>query len=229
MLMQGKKVNIEISNPDDIKIIYENNSEKKIKHVTADTLYDIILGSMTKVNNGSVNYSSTGILPHTNVRLIEFKEDKTKSSKIYVMKKENIKTKITYYDTVFNNIKIPDILFGVKVVNNKITSSWVCCVKSKNINQDTMLYRFPFSNVFDSTSICWGSNKIYLIKVDEIRNLFKMPGLFLSIPFNDHNYAQANNSKMEFRKLLEYLENNDFDNSWLKPIGSYSDWFNKIN
>ena len=61
MLMQGKKVNIEISNPDDIKIIYENNSEKKIKHVTADTLYDIILGSMTKVNNGSVNYSSTGI------------------------------------------------------------------------------------------------------------------------------------------------------------------------
>lgn len=66
----------------------------------------------------------------------------------------------------------------------RLTKSMVFCVKEPHLLQDgTLLYRFPFSNVYQNGVICWGSGRI-----PSSQSLYTAPmeliSLFWSIPFN---------------------------------------------
>ena len=55
-------------------------------------------------------------------------------------------------------IEYPPSIMIFKVIEGKLTSSYLGCLKSKlDGNEVQKVYQFPFSNINKSGSICWGS------------------------------------------------------------------------
>lgn len=80
-------------------------------------------------------------------------------------------------------VPYPSLLFSVKVVNGKVNETRVFAVKDKYVGADTVLYNFPFGNVYNGGNICWGSNTLPLISgVNEVLN--KVILLFYSAETN---------------------------------------------
>lgn len=58
-------------------------------------------------------------------------------------------------------VPYPPLLFSIRVVNGKVNKTNVFAVKEEDkdkLGDDTMLYNFPFGNVYQDGSICWGGN-----------------------------------------------------------------------
>ena len=226
------EIDFKICSDNTVHIIINNDGIKKSKQITINELVNCLLMAKDqgKSNNDTkIIYEDSLTLANTdNVSTVRVLNCEEKNTKIYILFRKNNIVNIEYYDTKFKKIPLPNLLFGVKVVNNSVTASFACCVKKeiKTIDDDVKLYRFPLSNVYKDTRVCWGANKIYSNKVDKSMDIAKIPYMFLTAPYNDDMYA----SDIPFRKLMEKISKDKcFDESILKPLGyDFSEWINKI-
>lgn len=212
-----------------VEIVSEDFSGKKIRKLTFDEFAECILASKGIVENqGGLEYNYSGILPNTNgIETLGIKMGEKSDTSIYIMKKTPKNITLEYYEDKFKIKKLPTIIMAVKVANGKAVKGWACAVKDKRITNESKVYKFPLANVFGDTSICWGGNRITEIEFENNSDIARLPAMFLSMPFNDHNYSGANKSKLPFRKLLEYLTENDFDEDWLIDTKmNYGSWVN---
>ena len=209
-----------------VEIISEDFSGKRVRTLTFDEFAECILASRNEVISKTKDYVYSEVLPNNNgVETIGVVSSKTTDSVIYVLKKKPKDINIAYYEDKFKIKSLPTMLMAVKVVNGRTTNAWLCCAKDWRITKDTKIYRFPLSNVFSDSSICWGSNRITEIEYQHHSDISRLISMFLSMPFNDHNYNGANKSKLSFRKLAEYLTENDFNEDWLKDTNlTYHEW-----
>lgn len=232
------KMTVEFTTDNMVKVHYEDFSGKKIKNLTFQEYAECIINSSRAVqeftcdSSTKASYEQSKVLPHTkDVSTVTVLTSKETNTNIYVMFRKRKTFTANYYDDIFKGIECPNILFAVRVMNGVPNKAWVCAVKDDFITDNTEVYRFPFPNVFSDTSICYGSNRVTEVELVKDSDVARMPSMFLSMPWNDHNYGGANKSGKPFRKLLEHLQDNPFDNDWLNPCGAgvtFKSWINKI-
>ena len=89
---------------------------------------------------------------------------------------------------------------------HKVAGCSVCVVKDARLKEDTILYRYPFSNVNGDGRICLGNNALPVYK-DPAR-LHTLAAYILRMPNNDDLYSDQNNRlHTGFRDLLEQMKN----------------------
>ena len=129
-----------------------------------------------------------------------------------------------YFNKIYIFEEFPALLFRFKVDNsNKIQSASVFVIKEErdSFNNDTLLYKYPFGNVWADGRICWGGNNLPLI--NESRDLLKAVDLFFQFPTGDDLYSGKN---VRFNgpqsKLLKKLTSNKINiNDILIEYGSF--------
>ena len=135
----------------------------------------------------------TGILPVFGQNAMGIKQIITKGNVwTVVIDCVNIKRDINFGSLSLKSVPFPDMLFvlTVEVDSNsfKVIDERCYCHIEPIIKEETMLYLFPFGNIFSDQRICWGDySKIG--KVKNLNQLIGIPELFLSSGFNSHIYS----------------------------------------
>lgn len=126
---------------------------------------------------------------------------------------------VTYEKTKYD-ICMPSLVFSFKVQEERLAETKVFTIKDDIPKEKSRLYRYPFGNVFDSGSVCWGNNCIPRIK--DLKGLEMIMTLFIQSPCNDDLYNSEKCigvKELPLRQLLQNLKDkNVFPEEYLRPI-----------
>lgn len=135
------------------------------------------------------------------------------SAKILLFIPQGVKS-ATYENTVFR-VPMPNMLMRISIFKGRQTQTSIFCLKNdmtKQKVQDAIRekkkfpwYQYPFGNVGDDGSICWGNNTFKSLK--KIKEVELFPIVFFDSPSNDDYYKQSrtNLDFKDVRMLYEYL------------------------
>lgn len=147
----------------------------------------------------------------------------------YVIYRKPTRENLVLRGKTYENVGVPAMIFGVLIINNRISKCNVACVKTDKVTEDTDLYRYPFSNIFNYGGVCWGNNQMSSINFSKIDEILYIPDMFIAMPNSEHSYDKSNNSEEDYEDLLEKSQNKDFDNDILIPLKTkYGNWFYKL-
>ena len=170
----------------------QTNGKSSVKEVIFDEFCDLIHQIRYKETEKAQSYNS-GILPYnelSGVRTIATKlyDD---GKKVIFLYRKPMPTTITYYESVFENVGMPGLVFAVTIGNNQVRTVRVCAVKEDVLTESTKVYRYPLSNVSSIEGrICFGRNNIFDIDYKETSYLHSIPSMFLAMPNNDDSYGK---------------------------------------
>lgn len=214
------------------------------KYVTFDDFAKSVMSSARakKDLESKVSFESP-ILPNFYVRTVYYREYTTGAYHVILVREPEPADFSLYISRDFSDepiiknfskVGMPRLLFAVKVFQNMIQNVKVCAIKATNITEDTPLYNYPFSNVdgvgtFGGGNICFGSNKMSTINIQNVAGLHSLPNMFLSMP-NNHDKYGHNLIECSYSDLLELLEGQPFDNDILEPGDiTLKDWIAKLS
>ena len=172
----------------------------KCKEIQADAFLDCIKSSIRR------NYVSSGLLP-PNCLHIGIDSD---GNKAYCLWYPRLYADTSYHETAYLNFPLPRLVFAFHVdTEGKIGECRMGVVADEKPTLDTVMYRYPFSNVSGTRGdICIGANALPKYKTPHA--LASLPALLLSIPNGDHSFNALNNKLgLQYRDLLEHLKDKD--------------------
>ena len=146
---------------------------------------------------------STGLLPDGCIAAVM-----DKKFTYYFIRYPELYADFQYFGTEYRHFPIPRLIFGFKYMPDarKVAGCSVCVVKDERLKEDTVLYRYPFSNVSYDGRICLGNNALPVYK-DPAR-LHTLASYILRMPNNNDHYSKDNNRlHAEYRDLLEQMKN----------------------
>lgn len=185
---------------EDLNLVVDDFRGKTVKHkvISLDTFCKILKRTV------KMRDIKTGVLPD---RCISFRENDS-GEKFVVMELGKECVDITYESTKYENFPVPRILFGFRInKEGRIDEVQVTVADTGTLRDDTVLYRYPFSNV-SGFNMCIGSNT--MPKIKQMRQLNGIPYYILSMPDNNDRYSpQRTKLNMEYRTMLEYLKDKD--------------------
>lgn len=227
------KILIEIGEDKLPKIKIINSSGTETKYVSLSDLAAMFASASELDNSQEEVYMESPLLPQFNgISTVQYLE--SESTQIYILRKEACKMDLTYFGDAFSNVGIPTLLFKIKVSNDSIKGVEVVAIKEPVISKTTMLYRYPFSNVFDTTKMCLGANNIAGLDVAQTSTIYRIPNLVLSLDNNNDAYRNSNSSSLELRELFAKLSGKKFDQEILVQLKindekflTYEKWVNK--
>lgn len=130
---------------------------------------------------------------------------------------------IRYADTDYM-IPMPAQVFYFDVLDKKVVESKIYVLKDNLPSDESPLYHYPFGNVHDSGSICWGSNA--LPAVSNVGELDMLVNLFFGSPTNSDLYkaherlVNPPEYTVNLRSFYEVLaEKKEFPKELLKETG----------
>lgn len=118
-------------------------------------------------------------------------------------------------------IPFPTLVMHFKVSGGKLRKSSVFAVLDKEVGENTLLYHYPFANVYEDGRICWGDNALPN-GMQCIKDLEKLLVLFLNAPNNTDLWRREylNMKYTVIREALEELKDRvNFPNELLCPMG----------
>ena len=121
-----------------------------------------------------------------------------------------LRANVALYDTPYPNFPLPRLVFGATFdEGGKLTGSRLGVVADEVPTPDTVMYYYPFSNVFEgSDGICMGANSAPTYK--KLWKAVNLPAYLLSIPNNMHMFNRTHNQKgMQYRELMEHLKDKE--------------------
>lgn len=127
---------------------------------------------------------------------------------------------VKYYNNTYR-IPNPNTLFIYDVKRGVVCSKLCFAVKDETITDETILYHYPFGNVGEYGSMCYGN-----IKLPDVTNMSaidELVELFLSGDVNDDLYTTSKTTKncKQF-ELYEFLEGKKkFPDKILCPVKAY--------
>lgn len=171
---------------------------RSVKQIDIDSLLDCIKSSLT-----DRYIVSSGLLPQN---CLFYRCNAESKSYSIVLDYPDKCADINYMGTVYPSFPLPRMVFGFTVENSgRISSVKLCVIADEKPKESTPIYRYPFSNVHDSFSVCIGSNSLPEIKVPF--SLSNMPRYILSLPDNDDLFnTLSNRLGLCHRELLEHLK-----------------------
>ena len=124
------------------------------------------------------------------------------------------------YENTQYDVCVPSLVFSFHVDTGRLEKTRVFVLKDDKPTGNSVLYRYPFGNVYDDGRVCWGSN--VFPDILEIKRLEMVMTLFIHSPCNSDLY---NSEKcigvkdIPLRELFEQLHNKqDFPEEYLMPI-----------
>ena len=218
----NKKILIEIQ--ENVPLAFIKIPTKKgliqSKTIEIDNLIELLESSKVSFNNRKYKdeYSSiaydTGILPSDNGVSISRIIDLQNKNKIVVLKKKSDKHDFVYHKTRFENVGLPALVFFLFInKQNIIYRGSLFALKNETLTENTVLYKYPFTNVGIEGDICFGANKESL-KINSLLELKTFPDKFLMMP-STHDLGNDNVFGLKMRPWLELLEGIDFENDFL--------------
>lgn len=212
-----------------VSVIEDKNGLKSEKVISME---DFISSIVSSIDMGRFKTVKSPLYKeYKGIRLIQSKQFGP-NSHVYILEREKKSAPMQYYSTMYGNVGMPKLLFGVTVVNDRLTRIHVVAVKDEPVTESTKLYNYLFSNVSGATgSVCTGMNK-FSAGITEKNRLFEVVNQFFSMANNMTSYRATNNSEgLEFEQLLKYLDDKEFDDNLLvekTDITTYGEWFDKL-
>lgn len=140
--------------------------------------------------------------------------------------------KVFYHNAVIEDVPFPRLLFGfelmVREANMDIANVFLAALEDQIVlNEESKVYFYPYTNVTNSFSVCWGGQK--LPSIERVSQLATIPELFFNSPNSDCYYSDANNSKLPYRELVEQIKGKSFPDEYLKMTGyGLQEWIQKM-
>ena len=151
MLEEINKNNVIIKFTDDhlVEMTFEDVEGKQVKYITFNEFVESMISARMVAEGDKDSHVDSPILTHNlerGVCTIRTKEYENGIKFVVLMAKP---TRVTtqYYDTTFNDVGIPRLLFALKINKNVIQHVKIMACKDSIITEDSLMYSFPFSNV----------------------------------------------------------------------------------
>ena len=220
-----KKMNIEIVNETKVVTI-TTEDDKNIKKDKTVSINDLITSILAAVDMDNLNtYISPLYQERRGVRLIQTKFF-NENSKMYILHIPKSNQPMPIYNRFYENVGIPGLIFAVRVTNNKLQNLHVVAVKDKEITNETIIYRYPFTNVNGIGRVCLGNNLFSVgIENNNLKKLFEVPFQFFSMPNTGAEYVSTYYPAAE--ELFRKYNNKDFDDEIL-VVSNYSNYMDFI-
>ena len=184
------------------------------------TINDLIqaLESGTKSFNFLAEDSISDRTPILPIGTIRYATNQTKTVAVVSMEIDKKYWDIRYEDDKnFYTLGFPRMVVQYTVDLNEgyLSNMKIFAVKDdkKPITDTTPLFRFPFPNVHDNGSVCWGKNE--RIQVKSLVELERGFQWFVSAPFNEDLGVKTTLGIPNFRMYIEKFENQPFQDEWL--------------
>lgn len=110
--------------------------------------------------------------------------------------------------TVSYAMPVPDLLFVFRIRQDpanplSLADSVVLAMTGPWENEDTVLYEFPYGNIFSDRTVCWGD---FEVEVPNFHHLDVLTDIFLSTPFNTDLSGNYQNPNPEEQNLEEFWQ-----------------------
>lgn len=188
-------ISFDSENLENLNVRIEENGVCTVKSILLDTFLRAVTTSTVR-REEKVRYN----LPQNTVSVAT---DGENTELIFFISKQ-VRPAIHNENTYL--IPYPPLLICISrnEYKEEINRVFIFAIKD-SFEEDRDLYFFPFSNVSNDGSVCFGSNK--LPYVEDIKDNVKMVlDLFFSAPYNGDYYKMDRTSYlMSFEKLLENL------------------------
>lgn len=182
-------------------VLTANDGSKNHKTVGIDDIISNLTSSFklstgllprsTRFFSGSPNDYIIGIEEPSKIRRFARRDEKASTTQI--------------------RIPFPICFFIFNVKGNRVQKSNVFATRSSILKEDDQLYRFPFGNVYNDGSICWGSNKLGVI--NSPLSLVGVIATFYDVPFNgdlfDNHIINYPPDVAGFHSFINHLNGKD--------------------
>ena len=127
----------------------------------------------------------------------------------YVIWNPELRADVTYRDTEYRNFPLPRLVFGLRVLGNgKVADCSIGVVADETPTEDTPMFFYPFSNVYEDERVCTGNN--VLPRYKKLSALKNFPRFLLGLPDNDDMFDRRHNGKgLERKELMELLKDKE--------------------
>lgn len=128
------------------------------------------------------------------------------NEKWYVFRNVELRADMTYNGTEYLNFPLPRLVFGVRVLNNgKVVDCSIGVVADEMLTEDTPMYYYPFSNLYENGRVCTGNNVLPRYRKTSLLKNF--PRYLLELPDNDDMFHSNHNAlRLGHRELMEHLK-----------------------
>ena len=170
------------------------------KNISHDDLMNCIKKSVKEAKT-----IRSGFLPENCISY-----DVSDNAKTVVVYAPPCRMDFTYHKTVYERFPLPAMAFKMSVDSFGRTSDhMLAVVADETPSPKTRVYKYPFSNVYETGLICTGAANS-LPAYRDVRTLGTLPRLIMSFPNNDHMYSQnKNRQNLLYRDLLELLKDKE--------------------
>lgn len=129
----------------------------------------------------------------------------------YVLEIPKSQLRVKFHDIAYENVGHPRLLSIVSVSgNNAVGMKFFAVNETGDINDQTPLFRYPFSNVYENGNVCWSGYSE--VEIKSVKDIEMLPLMFLSTTNNTH----LNN---KVRELFAELSGKEFPEEML--AGNY--------
>lgn len=149
-------------------------------------------------------YQRSGFLPEHCLHISMNAEERH-----YVIWNPELRADVIYRDTEYRSFPLPRLIFGLRVLGNgKVADCSMGVVADETPTEDTPMFFYPFSNVYEDDRVCTGNN--VLPRYKKLSALKNFPRYLLGLPDNDDMFDRRHNRKeLEHKELMELLRDKD--------------------
>jgi|GEM_PF-3789958 hypothetical protein len=161
------------------------------KEILPDTLYQLIGDSIMEPD-----WIETPLLPSGCIR---YAQQGTQQKFLIYVPQGGRDTWL--YNQRIKDLPFPHLIFGFVLEERVVVRKYVVAVKESLLTNETELYRYPYSNVYQDARTCWDG----LPEIQEVFQIGTLPELFFASPDNGHLYERQG-----YRELLERSQGKQF-------------------
>lgn len=157
--------------------------------------------------NGSCvgnEYISSGFLPERCLHVSMNAEERR-----FVIWNPDLRADVIYRDTEYLDFPLPRLVFRLRVLaDGRVADCSMGVVADEPPTEDTPMFYYPFSNVYEDERVCTGNN--ILPRYKKLSAMKNFPRYLLGLPDNDDMFYSAHNQKgLDHKALLEHLKDKD--------------------
>lgn len=128
----------------------------------------------------------------------------------YVIEIPKRRFRVKFHNVAYDAVGHPRMVAIVKVKGSHVMNLKLFAVKDLGeIQHDTSLYSYPYSNVYNNGDVCWSDLENY--QIQQVQDINMLPLTFLSGTNNTHLNENV-------RELFKEYENQDFNDKYLLSI-----------
>ena len=146
----------------------------------------------------------TGLLPEHCLSVSIGKGEKT-----FVLWNPELRADMTYGDVEYPNFPIPRLVLGIRLLDTgRVAGCSLGVVADEKPTPASLMYHYPFSNVYEDSRVCTGNNVLPRYKKQTA--LVNFPRYLLGIPDNDDMFStERNRLGLGHKELMEHLKDKE--------------------